>query len=404
LLISLFNNYQFSSILKQIARYIYNMFFLNFNDIGFSELLIIAFIISLFGIITHYFLNIFPIGFFKKNNLEENQKQEPVSIIICARNEEDNLTLFLPKILAQNYPEFEVVVVNDCSVDHTEMVIDGYVKSFPNLKKVTIKEDNYYKTGKKFAVLVGIKGTKYNHLLFTDADCFPADEFWLRDMAKGFVNKREIVLGYGAYKKETGFLNSLIRFDSFVIALNYLSAAIKGKAYMGVGRNLGYTKELFFKEKGFASHYHLQSGDDDLFVNRASNFENTNISVSHSAITYSLSEKTFLDWKRQKQRHLTTSNHYKLKSKSIIIFGYFSQYFFYTLFISLLFFKSTFLIALGGFFIKGVFQLIIFYRATKKFNEKDLLKYSLIYEFILLIIYPIFFISKLLDKRNKWKS
>jgi hypothetical protein len=69
-----------------------------------------------------------------------------------------------------------------------------------------------------------------------------------------------------------------------------------------------------------------------------------------------------------------------------------------------LFFKSTFLIALGGFFVKGVFQLIIFYGATKKLNEKDLLKYSLIYEFILLFIYPIFFISKLLDKRNKWKS
>ena len=380
------------------------MFFPDFNHIGLPELLIVAFAISLVGIIIHYFVNIFPISNFKKNNLEESVIQEPVSIVICARNEDDNLTEFLPKILTQNYPEFEVIVVNDCSFDNTENVIDEYAKIFPNLKKVTIKEDGYYKTGKKFAVMVGIKGTKYNNLLFIDADCYPANEFWLSDMAKAFVNKKEIVLGYGAYKKESGFLNTLIRFDTFLIALNYLSAAVKGKAYMGVGRNLGYTKKLFYKEKGFASHYHIQSGDDDLFINQATTAENTNISISCNSTTYSLAKDSFVNWKRQKQRHLTTAPHYNVSSKTRIMFGFLSQYVFYAMFFSLLFFKTAFIIALIGFFIKVMIQLVIFNKASKKLNETDLWQFAFVYEFILLIVYPIFHISKLLHKPNKWKS
>jgi len=380
------------------------MFFLDFNHIGLPELLVGVFGLSLVGVIIRYFINIYPISYFKNDTIEENKTMQPVSIIICARNEEDNLTEFLPKILTQNYPEFEVIVVNDCSYDNTENVIDEYAKIFDNLKKVIIKEDDYYKTSKKFAIMVGIKGTKYNNLLFTDADCFPANELWLQEMAKAFVNKKEIVLGYGAYKKESGFLNTLIRFDSFVIALNYLSAAIKGKGYMGVGRNLGYTKDLFYKQKGFSKHYHIQSGDDDLFVNYASNSENTNVSIAPNAITYSIAKKTFSDWKRQKERHLTTAPFYNFSNKLKLGIGFLFQYIFYFSFFALIFFKATFIFALIGFFIKLIFQLFIFHKAGKKLNEKDLWQFAFVYEFVLLIIYPVFHLSKLLHKSNKWKS
>lgn len=359
---------------------------------------------SLIGIIIHYVINILPLGNLKTNSLEQGLSQEPVSVIICARNEDDNLTEFLPKILMQNYPEFEVVVVNDCSIDNTENVIDEFAKIFPNLKKVTIKEDDYYKHGKKFAVMVGIKGAKYENLLFTDADCFPANENWLTDMASGFVNKKEIVLGYGAYKKDIGFLNKLIRFDTFLIAANYLSAAIKGKAYMGVGRNLAYKKDLFYKQKGFSKHYHITSGDDDLFINQACTNENTNVVISQNAITYSIAKTTFSDWKRQKQRHLTTAPHYNSASKTKITMGYTLQYGFHLLFLSVLIFKTTILVALIGFVLKICIQMIIFKKVSKKLHEIDLWALSFFYEIVLLLIYPIFHISKLFHKPNKWKS
>ncbi|MBA4241126.1 MAG: hypothetical protein C0448_10385 [Sphingobacteriaceae bacterium] len=380
------------------------MYFPDFVEIGADELLLVAFFVSLIGIVIHYAINVLPLGNLKTTSLESSSSQEPVSIIICARNEDDNLTEFLPKILVQDYPEFEVIVVNDCSIDNTENVIDEFAKIFPNLKKVTIKEDDYYKHGKKFAVMVGIKGTKYDNLLFTDADCFPANENWLKDMASGFVNKKEIVLGYGAYKKEDGFLNKLIRFDTFLIAANYLSAAIKGKAYMGVGRNLAYKKDLFYKQKGFSKHYHITSGDDDLFINQACTQENTNVVVSHNAITYSIAKSTFSDWKRQKQRHLTTAPHYNAGSKTKITLGYVFQYGFHLLFLSVLIFKTTILAALVGFILKILIQMIIFNKVSKKLNEVDLWLMAFFYEIILLIIYPVFHISKLFHKPNKWKS
>lgn len=386
------------------AWYFCFMYFPDFVEIGADELLLVAFFVSLLGIVIHYLVNVLPLGNLKLPALESSSKQEPVTIIICARNEDDNLAEFLPKVLVQDYSEFEVVVVNDCSIDNTENVIDEFAKIFPNLKKVTIQEDDYYKHGKKFAVMVGIKGAKYENLLFTDADCFPANEFWLKDMASGFVNKREIVLGYGAYKKDSGFLNKLIRFDTYLIAINYLSAAIKGKAYMGVGRNLAYKKSLFYKEKGFAKHYHITSGDDDLFINNACTKENTNVVVSHNSITYSLAKTKFKDWKRQKQRHLTTAPHYNASSKTKITLGYLSQYGFHFLFLSLFLFKTTMIAALGGLVLKICIQMIIFRKASKKLNEPDLWALSFFYEIMLLIVYPIFHISKLFIKPNKWKS
>lgn len=380
------------------------MYFPEFVEIGVSELLLIAFGLSLMGICIYYVVTILPIGKSKAGDVAKTGKKEPVSVIICARNEDDNLTEFLPKFLVQDYPEFEVIVVNDCSIDNTENVIDEFAKIFPNLKKVNIKEDDYYKHGKKFAVMVGIKGAKYDNLLFTDADCFPANEHWISEMSEGFSDKKEIVLGYGAYKKERGFLNKLIRFDTFSIAAGYLSAALKGKAYMGVGRNLAYKKDLFYKQKGFSKHYHIQSGDDDLFINQACTSENTAVVVNHDAITYSLAKKTFLNWKRQKQRHLTTAPHYTIQSKLKITTGYALQYAFHILFFTLLCFKVTFIAALVGLVLKICVQMLIFRKASQRLNELDMWSMSFFYEFMLLIIYPVFHISKLFHKPNKWKS
>jgi glycosyltransferase involved in cell wall biosynthesis len=293
-----------------------------FKQIALPEIVTILASLGLVLILINYFFNYLPLSLFKTVRFPVNDSLEPVSIIICARNEEDNLAEFLPKILTQNYPEFEVIVVNDCSYDNTENVIDEFAKIFPNLRKTNIKEDDYYKHGKKFAMLVGIKAAKHNHLIFTDADCYPSSDQWLKEMSSGFSTSKEIVLGYGAYDKKPGFLNKLIRFDTFIIAVQYLSQAIKHKPFMGIGRNLAYTKELFFKEKGFSTHYHIQSGDDDLFVNQAVKNDNTNVCIHKDAITYSKAKTTFKDLRIQKARHLSTAPLYNIASKSKIGFIY----------------------------------------------------------------------------------
>lgn len=378
------------------------MLFPDFNAFGLPELLCLLAIAGFSVSTINYLLHFFPVSSFKTVRLPVSSNKQPVSVIICARNEDENLTEFLPKVLTQEYPDFEVIVVNDCSWDNTEHVIDEFAKIFPNLRKANIKEDAYYKHGKKFAILVGIKAAKHNQLLFIDADCYPSSNNWLSEMVAGFSVEKEIVLGYGAYEKQPGLLNRLIRYDSFIIAVQYLSAAIKSRAYMGVGRNMAYSKELFFNEKGFSRHYHITSGDDDLFVNHAATDKNVNVCINSEAITYSKPKKTFKDWRIQKARHLTTAPLYSGKSKSMLAFNYFSQYFFYLSLIGLLLSMNTLLLFPILLILKISVQLLVLNKASKRLNEKDLLLGSALYELILLFIYPIFHLTKLFYKPGKW--
>jgi glycosyltransferase involved in cell wall biosynthesis len=367
----------------------------------------VASLIAVIGfvlIIINYILNYWALAFFKSSHLATNSNLEPVSVIICAKNEDENLTEFLPKVLQQDYPNYEVIVVNDCSYDNTENVIDEFTQIFPNLKKVTIKEDAYYKHGKKFAVLVGIKAAQYENMVFMDADCYPSSDQWLKEMARGFTKEREVVLGYGAYEKQDTFLNKLIRFDTFMIAVQYLSSAIKGKAYMGVGRNLGYKKDLFYRNKGFSSHYHINSGDDDLFVNQVANETNVNACIQSTAFTYSKAKTDFRGWKLQKARHLTTSPFYSTSTKSKIGFNYFSQYLFWLSLVPLFFSLNTAILAAGLILFKVIFQWLVIRKAAIKLNEPDLWAMSFIYELFLLFIYPIFHLAKAFYKPNTWTN
>lgn len=361
-------------------------------------------ILAFLLLVINYFLQFGKLAFYKKTQLYDNKSTEPVSVIICARNEDENLTEFLPKVLTQNYPDFEVIVVNDCSYDNTETVIDEYIKIFPNLKKVNIKEDAYYKHGKKFAILVGIKAASYENLVFTDADCYPADENWLSAMASGFSQQQEIILGYGAYEKADTFLNKLIRFDAFCIGAQYLNHALRHRPYMGVGRNLAYKKNLFYKNKGFSTHYHINSGDDDLFVNQVANESNTNVCLDPGAFTYSKPKTGFKSWKLQKARHLTTSPYYKSSTKSMLALHYLSQYFFWISLVPLFFSVNTAILAAGLFTLKVIFQWLVVRKAAIKLNEPDLWALSFVYELFLLFIYPIFHLAKATYKPNNWTN
>lgn len=356
-----------------------------------------AFLIQLW----YYLVYFSRLAFYKRT--KQDGVTPPVSVIICARNEDDNLTEFLPKIFEQNYPDFEVVVVNDCSFDLTADVLKEFAKKYSNLKIVTIKEDEYYSHGKKVALMMGIKGASHEHLLMTDADCKPNGPEWIRNMVQHFTNETEIVLGYGAYEKQKGFLNKIIRFDTFHIALQFLSFALANKTYMGTGRNLAYKKSLFFKMKGFASHYHVQSGDDDLFVNEAATKRNSKIEVDITSHTISKVKRTYKDWFRQKRRHVTTFKYYNGGSKFRLLMLSFSQYVFYMAFITILIVQFQPVIVLSLFALRLMIQLLIFSKSMNKLAEKDLLFLSPIIELVLMVIYPMITLSNMFMKKNKWR-
>jgi len=380
-------------------------------EISLQFILFCFFCLTILILLWYYLFYFARISFYKEKPVSENFP--PASIIICAKNEDHNLPEFLPQILSQDYPEYEVVVVNDCSWDNTEDVLREFEKNpdySKHLKVITIKEPRVSGAhGKKFAVMVGIKGAQHEYLLFTDGDCKVESSQWLKKMMSKFSIEKEIVLGYSKYEKLPGFLNKLIRFDTFHIALQYLSFAMAGNPYMGIGRNLAYKKNLFFKHKGFASHYHIESGDDDLFVNEAATDKNTTVEISEESFTVSRVKKDWKGWVEQKRRHLTTWTNYKRSDKFRLGIYPLAQAFFWLSFIALLivpqqiFSEYDLFIVLGLFFLKIILQLIVFKLAMDKLKEKDLFLTSLVAELFLLGFYPAVTISNALFRRKKWK-
>lgn len=238
-----------------------------------------------------------------------------VSVIVCAHNEWKNLEQLIPALLGQDYPHFEVVIVDDGSWDGTADQVREWAERFPQLNLVRLDHEKMRKTGKKLALTLGIKAARYDHFVLTDADCMPAGNQWLKGMAAGFQNGKSLVLGFSPYRKKPGLLNLFIRFETLVTAMQYLAFARLGKAYMGVGRNLAYTRQLFFSVKGFASHHHLPAGDDDLFVQEVADAGNTAVAIHPETHTFSEPPAGFAAWWKQKRRHLHIGKHYAAKHR-----------------------------------------------------------------------------------------
>lgn len=334
---------------------------------------------------------------------EISQNLPPVSVIICARNESKNLQNNLHKVLNQDYPSgFEVVVVNDASEDDSEFVLAKLKREYDNLYYTTIPHDRQFSHGKKLALTLGVKAAKNEHLVFTDADCVPQSDKWLSHMANALL-KKDIVLGVGLYKKRRGFANRLLRYDTFMIAVQYLSFALKKKPYMGVGRNMAYTKKTFYDIGGFKSHSHILSGDDDLFIQEAATKNNVAIVTHPDAYTLSEPPNNFWEWCNQKKRHLTTSKFYKAKSKRLIGVEIFSRQLFWSSAIISMFFSTFAIVTTIIFFVKILVQFLVLGKVSRNMEQKNMIWIGILFDFLLPIVTGVLLMgSKRKIKRNRW--
>lgn len=324
---------------------------------------------------------------------------EPLSVVICARNEAANLRKNLPKILSQKNAHYEVVVVNDRSTDQTAEVLQRFKMQYPNLQVV---ESHAERPGKKSALLKGLESAKHSYFLLTDADCEPTTNQWLASMAANF-SKKSVVLGFSPYKVTKGFISRLVQWETLLTAQNYLSMARAGLPYMGVGRNLGYSKAFFESSDRFASHSDLASGDDDLMIGQVAKRSNTTIEIAEETFTWSSAPEDLKTWWRQKRRHLSTSYRYKpVISMLLGLFGL-SQLMFYTFVWPLLFLywnNFTFEGLLLGKFV--VQALVLFPAAYKLRQQRALLLFPLWEMLVTLFLALIHLQNKLGGSPRKW--
>jgi glycosyltransferase involved in cell wall biosynthesis len=326
------------------------------------------------------------LAFYKPKNDGDNI-EHPVSVVICARDEADNLMRNLPGTLVQQYKtSHELVLVNDNSTDESRYLIDEFKKTFKNINHVELTQEAKMISGKKFPLSMGIRSAKYEIVLLTDADCVPASEFWIQKMQDAYADDTEIVLGYGAYQKKPGILNKLIRFETFHTAMQYLSYALAGIPYMGVGRNLSYKKEVFLRNKGFSSINQIPSGDDDLFINQVATGKNTRIVIDPEAHTLSTPKHSWNAWMRQKYRHYTTAKYYKAGHKFLLGLYSFSLFWLYPLLaLSIIFFNWW--IALSVFGLRFLIQSVVLFKSMKKLNEKDLWPWFIFFDIWMFFFY-----------------
>jgi len=373
--------------------------------------LIIAYLpevlIAIFGMVVLfqilYYLLIFSRFSFQKQKTTENQDIYPVSIVITAKDDAHHLIKTLPEFLSQDYPHFEVVVVNDNSRDETQQVIVDFQYRYPHLKLVHLESSVTNIKGKKFPLSLGIKAANYEHILLTDSDCLPASNQWLALMARHFNEHTKIVLGFNSIRKKIGLFNALIRFDKLHQAIQYFSYCLAKIPFMGVGQNLAYTKSIFFNNKGFASQNHLQFGDDDLFINQVATANNCAIEYSKEAHTLSRPNSNFGNWFLLKKFRSKTRNLYTKTDRVLLSFYNFLMPLSYIAFVCALYFSLhnlIFLITVSSIlFVKITIQYFCFGYAAAKLNEKRLIPHILFFDILFSMLNPVVYLVSILKKK-----
>lgn len=339
----------------------------------------------------------------KQNTGVVTMQQQPVSVIICAKNEAENLLNNLKHILEQRYSNFEVIVVNDNSSDDTAAVLKSFEKDYSHLKIVNATTNKYHLIGKRNALLQGIEAAQHEWLMLTDADCKPKTNAWIRYMVQPLYNGKQLSIGFSNYRTRFSLLNLIIQFETIYTAIQYFAFANNKMPYMAVGRNMAYTKSFFYQSKSFYNNTAL-SGDDDLLVNELVNNNNFGLVWDIKSQTISNAPSTWKAWIQQKIRHYSAGKFYKSKHRMVLATLYLSSLFSTLFAFFVLMEKPYFTMLLGALFVKIIIQLMVSYKLLSKFKQQHLLIWIPIMDFLFPMILVTLATISMLRKTIAWKN
>ena len=234
-----------------------------------------------------------------------------VSVIIYAHNDAENLRRSLPYILNQNYPDFEVIVLNDGMVADDSNVVAEFRREYANLYETFVPDDTRNVSRRKLALMVGIKAAKNEVIVTTNANSHPTSDYWLMAMCRNFSPGTDVVIGQAVYnhRSDKGSGHRLRSFDSVCTRSLYTVWAIRCQPYRGSCENLAYRRDTFFANKGFSKSMNLHYGDDDIFVSEIATGENTAVELSRESFICTTNEDPARALREQKYRYDFTSHY-----------------------------------------------------------------------------------------------
>ena len=350
-----------------------------------------------------YYLGVFGQFAFAKAQ-QITPKRIPISVIVCAKNEEENVVKYIPLLAEQNYPDFEIVLIDDASGDNTLEIFEQFEKQYPNVRLVKVENNEAFCGNKKYALTLGIKAAKKEYLLFTDADCYPTSKDWITAMSSQFTMQKTIVLGYGKYEKiANSFINKIIRFENVLNTIQYFSWAKLGFPYMGLGRNMAYKREEFFNVNGFIDHMQIRTGDDELFINQAANGKNTTIAFTPESFSVSKPKTTFSAFFNQKRRQIATADYFKSADQFKLGLFYGSQLLFIITAAILFAFQFEWIIVLSIFLGRYLIAWVVVGFSAGKLKENDIKWWFPIVEIVLIFTQVNAYFTNLFSKPIQWK-
>lgn len=349
-----------------------------------------------------YWLGVFVKLALYREKLPDAVSVRGVSVIVCVRNELENLRKLIPVLLAQQHPLFELILVDDRSQGDCSQFLQNQSLAHKNLRVLRIDRTPEYITPKKYALTLGIQAARHEIILLTDADCLPRSTEWISRMQEKFTHDKQIVVGYSPYRYQPGLLNFMIRYETFYTAVQYLSFTLAGLPYMGVGRNLAYTKSLFFGNQGFRSHQHVVGGDDDLFVSQVATRQNVAICIDAPAQVTSEPKRTFADWLQQKKRHVSAGKQYSFRNQLLLGLLTASHLFFWISFAVLLFMPGGVWLAIAGWMLRTVVQMWISRRVAGKLDQTVQWIFIPVFDLLYAVYYLMMGITVSFSKQVRW--
>ena len=342
-----------------------------------------------FLIQSYYHLGLYRNLYLHSRKEKEESETPPLSVILVAKDEASDLRKNLPAILEQDYSSFEVIVIYDQSAgDECEDVLKILQEKYPHLHHSFIPDSARYISHKKLGITMGIKASHHEWLVFTEPNCAPTSNQWLRKMARNFTSDTDIVLGYSNYEKGKGWFNRKITFDTLLNSMRYLGMAINGHPYMGCGRNMAYRKSLYYQQKGFASHLNLQRGEDDIFVNQMANGKNTKVEASAESVIRISTPLYKKSWREEKLSYTMTSRYYKGAAHYLVGFEACSRLLFLAMVIACLVFgiltQDWIMIGIASLLgsLRYLMQVIIFHQTSVALNERKFYTSLLLFDWL----------------------
>lgn len=375
----------------------------------YTLILLIILALSFVVLAVYYGLIYVRVGLFENKKIpkatELNESKMPsVSVVLTTHNEASFLKDSLVYLLEQDYPNYEVVVVNYISSDDTEFVLKVCGENYPHLKAIAFKEDVNMFSGKKYPLSIGIKSAKNDVLVLTEPDSVPKSFSWLRSIVAGYMHGADVVLGYSGIRQEKGLLNSMMQYDNLCQSASMFGWAIMGNPYTGNGRNLSYRRNFFFDRGAFIRHYTEPEGADDLFVNQNANKRNTAMALEEGSFVQTEPRKNFHQWHLQRKAHYTTKKYYGWKDKLLLMVHPTAVLLFYlSLVLMLVASLRSWIVPLVFLVVDWAWQIVAFSLLTKRFSVKNVHFFAPLYEIYFLLANTFLCLTSLHKKTNRWR-